>query len=117
MPTKKEVKNEKHSAYRSMKLASLGLSKPTTKENKGALKRWTNEEWINLTARLTDKKQLPCGTQGKKQKEKKLPSVCRPKYKVNEKTPKPLAGKVSDSQIKKAIKIKQKGENIKWSKL
>ena len=111
MPPKKE----KHSAYRSMKLAAEGKSKPTTKQNKGALKRWTEEEWINLTAKLTDEKELPCGTKGKKQKD--LPSVCRPKYKVNEKTPKPLAGNVKPKQIKKAIAIKKKGDYIKWNEL
>ena len=63
MPPKKE----KHSAYRSMKLAAEGKTKPTTKENKGALKRWTDEKWVNLTAKITDKKELPCGTKGKKQ--------------------------------------------------
>ena len=113
MPPKKE----KHSAYRSMKLAAEGKSKPTTKETKGSLKRWTDEKWINLTAKLTDKKELACGTQGKKQKEKKLPSVCRPKYKITEKTPKPLADDVSPQKIKKAIAIKKKGEYIKWDKL
>jgi hypothetical protein len=113
MPPKKE----KHSAYRSMKLASEGKSKPTTKENKGALKIWSAEKWINLTAKLTDKKELACGTQGKKQREKKLPSVCRPKYKITEKTPKPLAGSVKPKQIKKAIAIKKKGDYIKWNEL
>ena len=98
-----------------MKLSAEGKSKPTTKENKGALKRWTEEEWINLTAKLTDKKELPCGTKGKKQGKK--PSVCRPKYKVNEKTPKPLAGQVSPQKIKKAIAIKKKGDYIKWNEL
>ena len=113
MPPKKE----KHSAYRSMKLAAEGKSKPTNKENKGALKNWSRETWVNLTAKLTDKKELACGTQGKKQKEKKLPSVCRPKYKITEKTPKPLADNVSPQKIKKAITIKKKGEYIKWSEL
>lgn len=111
MPPKKE----KHSAYRSMKLAAEGKTKPTTKENKGALKRWTDEKWVNLTAKITDKKELPCGTKGKKQGD--LPSVCRPKYKISEKTPKPLAGQVSTQKIKKAIAIKKKGEYIKWSEL
>jgi len=110
------MSKEKHSAYRSMKLASEGKSKPTTKENKGALQRWTNERWVNLSALLTDKKELPCGTKGKKQKQKAIPTVCRPKKKVNEKTPK-LAGQFTKKQIEKAIKIKAKGKRIDWSKL
>ena len=33
--SKKEVKARKPSAYKSMALSSLGLSKPTNKQNKG----------------------------------------------------------------------------------
>ena len=107
---------EKHSAYRSMKLAQLRLTKPTTKSNKGALLDWTRAKWINLTALLTDKKKLPCGTKGKKQKEQNLPSVCRPSVRVNKKTPK-LASNFTDKQIKKAIELKKKGQRIFWDKL
>ena len=106
----------KPSAYRSMKLGSLGLTK-TTPQKKADLIRWRDEKWVNLTARLTDKKNLPCGTKGKIQKKQGLPSVCRPSVKISEKTPKPLAKKVSNQQIKKAIEIKKKGKNILWSKL
>lgn len=113
----KKVLNEKPSAYKSMKLSQLGLSKPVNKKNKGDLLRWNQEQWKNLTALLTDKKELPCGTKGKKQKEQNLPSVCRPKKKVSEKTPKPLVKDLTTAQIKKAIKIKQKGETVMWKKL
>lgn len=109
MPPKKE----KHSAYRSMKLASEGKSKPTTKANKGALQRWSDEEWLNLNALILGK-ELPCGTKYKGQKE---PTVCRPNKKVNEKTPKPLAKDLTKKQIEKAIEIKKKGKRIDWSKL
>lgn len=111
------MSKEKHSAYRSMKLAAEGKSKPTTKANKGALQRWTDEVWVNLSAKLTDNKELPCGTKGKKQKEKGLPSVCRPKYKISEKTPTPLVKDLSKKQIKKAIEIKKKGGRIIWADL
>jgi hypothetical protein len=108
------MSKEKHSAYRSMKLASEGKTKPTNKSNKGALKRWTDEEWLNLNA-LKDKGiELPCGTKYKGQKE---PTVCRPKKKVNEKTPKPLAKDLSKKQIEKAIEIKKKGGRIIWADL
>jgi len=112
----KKVLNEKPSAYKSMKLSQLGLSKPVNKKNKGDLLRWNQEQWINLTALLTDKKELPCGNKGKKQKEKGLPSVCRPKKKVSEKTPE-IASNYSKEQIKKAIEIKKKGKTIQWKKL
>jgi hypothetical protein len=109
-----KVKKQKHSAYRSMQLAKLGASKPTTKENKGALQRWTNEEWLNLNA-LKDKGiELPCGQKYKGQTE---PTVCRPKKKINDKTPKPLAYELTNKQIDKAIKIKKSGKRIDWSKL
>lgn len=104
----------KHSAYRSMRLAKLGLSKPTTKENKGDLMRWTKERWLNLNA-LKDKGiELPCGTKYKGQRE---PTVCRPKIKISSKTPTPLAKDLTKAQIEKAIKIKKKGQIVKWSKL
>jgi len=107
---------EKPSAYRSMKLAKLGLTKPTTKANRGALLDWTRQKWVNLTALLTDKKELACGTKGKKQKELGLPSVCRPSVRTNKKTPM-LAKEFSNKQIKKAIELKKKGKRINWSEL
>jgi len=107
---------EKPSAYRSMKLAKLGLTKPTTKANRGALLDWTRQKWLNLTALLTDKKELACGTKGKKQKELGLPSVCRPSVRTNKKTPM-LAKEFSNKQIKKAIELKKKGKRIDWSEL
>jgi len=107
---------EKPSAYRSMKLAKLGLTKPTTKANRGALLDWTRQKWLNLTALLTDKKELACGTKGKKQKELGLPSVCRPSVRTNKKTPM-LAKEFSNKQIKKAIELKKKGKRINWSEL
>jgi len=111
------ILKEKPSAYRSMKLGQLGLTKPTTKENKGALINWTREKWQNLTARVTDGKFYDCGTKGKKQIEQDLPSVCRPSIKVNDKTPKPLSDKVTNKIIKKAIRINKKGESINWKDL
>jgi hypothetical protein len=114
MPTKQQVKAQKPSAYKSMQLSRLGLSKPTTKENKGALMRWSGEKWLNLNA-LKDKGiEIPCGQKYKGQKE---PTVCRPKKRVNEKTPKPLAKDLTKAQIEAAIKIKKKGKTIQWSKI
>ena len=53
------------SAYDSMRLQG----NVTTPEAKADLIRWGRERWLNLTAKITDNKKLPCGTKGKKQKE------------------------------------------------
>lgn len=113
---KTKVLNEKPSAYRSMKLSRLGLSKPTTQANKGKLQTWRDEMWENLTARITDgDKFYNCGTKGKKQGN--LPSVCRPSKRINKSTPQPLSNELSNVQIKKAIKIKQRNQRINWKDL
>jgi hypothetical protein len=103
---------EKHSAYKSMRLKG----NKTTPQEKADLIRWKNEKWINLTAQMTDKKKLPCGTKGKKQEELGLPSICRPSVKVSSKTP-TLATSYTKTQIKKAIDIKKQGKTIKWKSL
>jgi len=113
---KDAVLNMKPSAYRSMMMGKLGLSKSTPAKEK-ALIDWKNERWINLTALITDSEILPCGKKGKKQIEMNLPSTCRPSKKVSEKTPKPLVKDLSVEQIIKAIKIKQTNKQIDWSKL
>ncbi len=107
------MNREKHSAYRSMKLAKEGKTKPTTKANKGALQRWSNEQWLNLNALIDKEIEIPCGTKYKGQKD---PTVCRPKKKVNEQTPK-LAKEFTKKQIKKAIDIKKQGKRVNWGKL
>ena len=109
-----KAENMKPSAYRSMRLSSEGKTKPTTKANKGALQLWTDEEWLNLNALIDIKKELPCGTKYKGQKDK---TVCRPKKKVSNKTPSPLAYDLTKKQIQKAIKKKNKGERINWKKI
>ncbi len=113
-----KVKNYKHSAYKSMMLAKLGLSKPTTDKNKGNLQNWTNARWENLTAKLTDgDKFYNCGERGKNQKLLNLPSVCRPSVIIDSNTPKPLSNQLSNDQIQKSIKIKQKGLRINWKEI
>jgi hypothetical protein len=101
---------EKPSAYRSMKLAKLGLTKPTTKANRGALLNWGREKWLSLNALRDLGIKLPCGTKYKGQTE---PTVCRPSIRINKKTPKPLASELTDKQITKAIAIKKKGKRSK----
>jgi len=100
------------SAYRAMRLSKLNLIKPS-KETESELKRWKAEEWVNLTAKLTDGETLPCGKKGKTQQKLKLPSVCRPTKKINEATP-ILASKFNEKQIKKAIEVKKQGKRIDW---
>jgi hypothetical protein len=108
----KKVLKEKPSAYRSMRMSKLGLTEKTPEKTK-SLKRWKNEEWKNLNSLLVGL-DLPCGQKYKGQKDK---TVCRPKKKVNKNTPQPLAYDLSVTQIKKAIKQKNEGKRINWSKL
>jgi hypothetical protein len=108
------MSKEKHSAYRSMKLASEGKTKPTTKDNKGALQRWSDEKWLNLNALIYLGIELPCGT---KYEGQTTPTVCRPKKKISSKTPTPLAKDLTKMQIEKAIEIKKQGKRVDWSKL
>jgi hypothetical protein len=116
---KEAVKKMKPSAYKSMLMGKLGMTKSSPSKKQDLL-RWGSptkgEKWINLTATyITDKdKEYPCGQKGKKQKDKGLPSVCRPKKRVNAKTPTPLAGDISTQDIMKAINKKKKGERIDW---
>jgi hypothetical protein len=114
MITKQTIKSFRPSAYKSMQISHLGLSKSVSKQNKGALQRWVNEKWLNLNA-LRDKNiEIPCGQKYKGQTE---PTVCRPKIKINKHTPKPLVKKLTNKQITKAIKIKKTGKRINWTLL
>ena len=108
------MSKEKHSAYRSMKLASEGKTKPTNKSNQGALQRWSDEKWLNLNALIYLGQEIPCGTKYKGQKE---PTVCRPKKKISSDTPPLLAKDFTKKQIQKAIEIKKQGKRVDWSKL
>jgi hypothetical protein len=111
----KRIKKMKNSAYKSMMLGKVRLTK-TSPQKKKDLIRWKNEKWENLTARITDgDKFYACGQKGKKQGN--LPSVCRASLKISNKTPKPLSNDVSNKQIKKAVEIKKKGKRIDWSEL
>jgi hypothetical protein len=111
---KEAVKKMKPSAYRSMLMGKLGMTEKTPKKTENLL-RWNKlEEWLNLNALLDIGEELPCGQKYKGQKDK---TVCRPKYKINEKTPEPLAYDLTEKQIKKAIKLKNKGDRINWQNI
>ena len=107
----------KPSAYRSMVMGKLGLTK-STPEKTADLIRWNKKEkWRNLTPiMLGETGFFDCGEQSEQQKKLKLPSICRPTVKVSEKTPK-LAQNFTKKQIKKAVEEKKKGNIISWSKL
>ena len=115
---------EKHSAYKSMFLVNtykkLGGRIDVSKKNKSSgTAKWNAEKWKNLTPYALGnvksiKKTPACGYRGKNQKDN--PSICRPTVKIDKDTPK-LAQNYTKSQIKKALKIKLTGKNIKWDKL
>jgi len=107
---KKELEKMKSSAYKSMWIAKQGK----TKNKDGNLKKWIDEEWLNLNALYLNNKELPCG---QKYKGQKTPTVCRPKKKVDKTTPTPLAYDLNKKQIEKAIKIKKQGKRIDWKKI
>lgn len=110
------LKKMKPSAYRSMLMGKLGLTKATKKETQDLIRWNKGEKWQNLTPKAVgDDNFYECGRKGKTQGN--LPSVCRPSVKINEKTPKPLAKELTKEQIKKAIEIKKKGGRIDWMKL
>ncbi len=109
----KKVLKQKPSAYRSMQMSKLAIT-PKEKRNKKDLMNWTKEKWLNLNALIDKKIEIPCGQKYKGQKDK---TVCRPKKKINNKTPSPLAYDLSEKQIKKAIKQKNEGKRINWKKL
>lgn len=74
----------RHSAYKSMyivkKYKDMG-GRFHTKKNKDGVKRWNNEKWIQVIPYITKNKLIACGLNNKEKK------VCRPFYRVNEKTP------------------------------
>lgn len=107
-----KVIQQKPSAYRSMQLAKLGLSKKNNK-NDSDLLRWQREMWLNLNALIDTGKKLPCG---QKYKGQTTPTVCRPSVRVNEKTP-TLASEYTNNQIRKAIEMKKLKNRIKWNEL
>jgi len=111
---KEAVLKMKPSAYRSMLMGKYNMTEKSPKKTKDLL-RWNKlEEWLNLNALIDMDIELPCGQKYKGQKDK---TVCRPKYKANKLTPMPLAYDLTEKEIRKAIKKKNKGERIKWSEL
>ena len=112
------VEKQKHSAYRSMRIAKEGKMQ----SRNGGLRRWIDEDWRNLTPYafgVTGFADTPeCGDsrknpviRGVRQK-----SVCRPMRRVSKNTP-VLAKNYSRKQIRKAVGKKNRGERILWGEL
>jgi hypothetical protein len=112
------VKKQRHSAYRSMRIAKEGKMKSPN----GGLRRWIQEDWRNLTPYafgVTTLQGTPeCGdghqnpvVRGVRQK-----SVCRPMRRVSRRTP-VLAKNYSRSQVRKAVTKKNRGERVVWAEL
>jgi len=115
----KQIMKQKPSAYKSMHIARLrGYHGKNNNKNDNDLQKWILARWENVTARITDgDKFYKCGERAENQKLLNLPSVCRPSVRIDETTPTPLSGQLTNKQIEKAIKIKQKGLRINWKEL
>ena len=115
-----DEKYKRNSAYKSMFIMQTyeELGGKVISDKKSKLNNWLKENWVNLTGVALGKTKLKdapeCGIKDKNQG--KNPSICRPSVKVNKDTPK-LAQNFSKSQLKKALKIKNEGKRIDWSKL
>ena len=90
------------------------------KTTNSGLGRWLyQEDWINLTpwafGVVKSIKDSPkCGDSHLNPKGQK--SVCRPNKKASKRTPK-TASSFTKQQVKKAVRIKNKGERIDWNSL
>jgi len=77
-------------------------------KSSGGISRWFKEKWVNLTPfaeGLAKKTDFPCGKKHPKQKGE---SVCRPAKE---------SIKYTKEQIKKAVRIKNRGGVIRWKEL
>ena len=103
--------HSKPSAYKSMFIMEEYLRMGgRVKSSKNGLRKWLNEEWKNLTpysmGLVTLDKSPACGQKHPDQGVK--PSVCRPKDQAKNYTKK---------QVQEAVRIKETGSVIQWSKL
>ena len=115
-----DEKYKRNSAYKSMYLMEKyeELGGKVISDKKSKLNNWRQENWVNLTGVALGKTKLKdapvCGNKDKNQRKNK--TICRPSVKVNKDTPK-LASEFTQKQLKKALKIKNEGKRIDWSKL
>ena len=114
-----------NSAYRSMRISTTykkefnkkhpgqnAYSGPNTR--KKGIRRWIDEEWINVGHYMKTGERIECGTT----KKTGSYSACRPWKKITKDTPKTLRGLLkSPSIVKKNVKTKRivkSSKNVKW---
>lgn len=118
----------KNSAYRSMRISTtyekeFHKKHPTqnafigSNTRKKGIRRWIDEEWINVGHYMKTGERIPCGTT----EETGSYSACRPWKKITKETPKTLKGLLSHpskkSMIRKNVATKRKvknRKNVKW---
>ena len=115
-----DEKYKKNSAYKSMYLMEKyeDLGGKVISDKKSNLNNWRKEKWKNLSGVALGKTKLKdapiCGNKDKNQGKNK--TICRPTKKINSKTTS-LASEFSKKQLQKALKLKNIGKRIDWSKL
>lgn len=118
----------KNSAYRSMRISTTyekEFHKKHPNQNafvgentrKKGIRRWIDEEWINVGHYMKTGERIPCGTT----EETGSYSACRPWKKITKETPKTLKGLISHpskrGMIRKNVATKRKVKsmkNVKW---
>lgn len=108
--------NEKTSAYKSMWIVKMykaagGKFKIRKKKEKGGLKKWVAEDWIQVLPYVTDGTKVKCG-QGTHKK------ACRPSIRINESTPLTIDEVIKlhgKRKVKQIAKEKQKNSNLRIS--
>ena len=114
-----------NSAYRSMRISTeyeKAFHMKHPKQNayvgpntrKKGIRRWIDEEWINVGHYMKTGERIPCGTT----KETGSYSACRPWKKITKETPKTLRGLLkTPNKIKKNVSTKRvvkSSKNVKW---
>lgn len=115
----------KNSAYRSMRISttykkefnkrhpnlSAYIGRNTRKQG---VRRWIDEEWINVGHYMKTGERIPCGTTN----ETGSYSACRPWKRITKDTPKTLRGILRNKTlIKRNVKTKRvlkSSRNVKW---
>ena len=82
---KADLVHKKHSAYKSMYIQSeyirMGGKYSGKKNSSQGVKRWNDEQWIQVKEYLKNGKKVACGYDDRKNK------VCRPFKRINKDTP------------------------------
>jgi hypothetical protein len=116
----------KNSAYRSMRISTTyekEFHKKHPNQNafvgkntrKKGIRRWIDEEWINVGHYMKTGERIPCGTTA----ETGSYSACRPWKRITKETPKTLKGLITSKKnvIRKNVatkRIVKSRKNVKW---